>query len=169
MKDKRKTSSRKILQHDVYGKFLNSWTSISAASSKLGISHATISNALHGRSGGKKYPGRAANYVWKFEEDPDLRNEIWENHPTLNVMISSHGRIQKDVKSFGTNMPQGYLTTNINKKHHMMHRLVAETFIPNLEKKPYVNHKDLDKKNNRVENLEWVTPKENNTHYHANK
>jgi hypothetical protein len=66
-------------------------------------------------------------------------------------------------------MPQGYLTTNINKKHHMMHRLVAQTFIPNIEEKPYVNHKDLDKKNNRYDNLEWVTPKENNDHYHSNK
>lgn len=169
MKESRKTNSRKIFQYDVYGAFLNAWNSVREASNELGIAHATISNALHGRSGGKKYPGRAANYVWKFQEDPDLSNEIWKNHPTLNVVISNCGRIQKDLKSIGTNIPQGYLTTNINKKHHMMHRLVAQTFLPNPENKPYVNHKDLDKKNNHVDNLEWVTPKENNDHYHANK
>lgn len=166
---KRKTNSRKILQYDVYGNFLKEWKSIQEACKTLGIPHPTISNALHGRSGGKKHRGRAANYVWKFQDDPDLPNEEWKQHPEYNVMISSHGRILKDVKSFGTNMPQGYLTTSVNKKHKMMHRLVAETFIANETNKPYVNHKDLNKKNNHHDNLEWVTPSENSQHYHKNK
>ena len=165
----RKSNSRKILQYDVYGNFLTEWNSIQEASKSLGIPHPTISNALHRRSGGKKNPGRAANFVWHFKDDPDLPNEIWKEHSSLKVLISNKGRIQKDIKSYGVNMPQGYLTTTIDKKHKMMHRLVAETFLPNPENKPYVNHKDLDKKNNSVENLEWVTPKENNIHYHINK
>ena len=165
----RKSNSRKILQYDVYGNFLTEWNSIQEASKSLGIPHPTISNALHRRSGGKKNPGRAANFVWHFKDDPDLPDEIWKEHSSLKVLISNKGRIQKDIKSYGVNMPQGYLTTTIDKKHKMMHRLVAETFLPNPENKPYVNHKDLDKKNNSVENLEWVTPKENNIHYHINK
>jgi hypothetical protein len=150
----------------VYGNFLNAWNSIREASNCLDIKHSTISNALHHRSGGKKNPGRAANYVWRFEEDRDLEGEVWKKHPQLSIMVSCKGRVQKDIKSFGTRMPQGYLTTNVLKKHKMMHRLVAETFIENPDRKPYVNHKDLDKTNNAVENLEWVTPKENNDHYH---
>lgn len=46
-----------------------------------------------------------------------------------------------------------------------VHRIVATTFIPNTDpKKIFVNHKDGDKQNNNVSNLEWVTPSENSTH-----
>ena len=49
----------------------------------------------------------------------------------------------------------GYLELEILGKHHYIHRLVAEAFIPNPDNLPCINHKDENKENNSVENLEW--------------
>lgn len=57
-----------------------------------------------------------------------------------------------------------FLSKNSKKSTRTVHRLVAEAFIPNPEKKSTVNHKDLNKQNNNVDNLEWMTNKENMQH-----
>jgi len=58
----------------------------------------------------------------------------------------------------------GYLRLRLKRKklRFRIHRLVAAAFIPNPENKPSINHKNGDKQDNRVENLEWCTTDENN-------
>lgn len=77
-------------------------------------------------------------------------NGVVSNITTGNILA---GRIKN-----------GYHLVCINGKYVPVHRLVATAFIPNPENKPYVNHIDGVKSNNRVSNLEWCTHRENVRH-----
>ena len=80
----------------------------------------------------------------------------------INYIIYDDGRIySKTRRKFMTNkiMKDGYVRMEMYKdkqpKMFNVHRVVAEVFIPNPEKLPEINHKDENKQNNTVENLEW--------------
>lgn len=53
---------------------------------------------------------------------------------------------------------------NKERKRLLAHRVIAQLFIPNHENKPFINHKNWIRNDNRVENLEWCTCKDNNRH-----
>lgn len=97
--------------------------------------------------------------------------EIWrdiEGYP--NYQVSSEGRVkslkygkEKILKNIKNNT--GYLSVNLCKegkiKHYLIHRLVAYAFMNNPDNLPQVNHKDENKTNNRVENLEYCDSRYN--------
>lgn len=76
-----------------------------------------------------------------------------------NIMNKHNGRKLKPQPN-----GKGYLRVIIGKKRYFVHRLVAQKYIPNIQNKPQINHKDGNKSNNCVENLEWVTNQENRNH-----
>ena len=94
--------------------------------------------------------------------------------PNSKYFIDDLGNVYGKSKKLKTNqLHNGYRDVTIrfldsSVKRILVHRLVALVYLPNPENKPVVNHKDGDKANNRLENLEWASYKENNHHARAN-
>ena len=103
--------------------------------------------------------------------------EIWKDIPGYEnkYRISNLGRVYSSCSNkilYQWKMRNGYYSVGLSEhgKVHttLVHRLVAEAFLPNPDKLPCVNHIDGDKTNNNVDNLEWCTSKENNQHAYKN-
>ena len=101
-----------------------------------------------------------------------MRKELWKMIPGYEglYMVSDLGRVKsirfEKERILKTDMSSGYLRVMLGRRngHFLVHRLVAEAFIPNPDNLPCVNHINEVKTDNRVENLEWCT-KKYNTNY----
>lgn len=92
-----------------------------------------------------------------IEELFDIKEEGFQNYK-----ITKDGKIWNKLKFAKLHILNGYYMFG----GHCVHRLVAKTFVPNLDNKPFVNHIDENTLNNNYTNLEWVTQKEN-VHKHS--
>ena len=132
----------------------------------------SIGNCLTGLS------KSAYGFKWKFIENNEFENEEWReiNLEKLfdekvgtdrKYFVSSLGRYKN---SFGMIMDNykvnenGYIRVYIYNKTFLLHRLIALTFIENPENRQQVNHKDGNKLNNSISNLEWLSNRENQIH-----
>lgn len=124
----------------------------------LGVSHSAVKHALSRRG-------------IKFCRTPivPIPGEVWAPCSDVpDVEVSDKGRFRRvssDSLIAGYTTTGGYTTVDFSGVGSFSaHRLIAQTFLPNPENKPEVNHKDGVKANNDVCNLEWVTPTENMRH-----
>ena len=130
---------------------------------------------------GNLHNNHVNNLKWAFSktkkvvDESSLNDAIWRpiyiNGEVTNYSVSVKGdiRVANTLQLLSLSLCVGYASCTIGHKDKrykkLAHRLVAEAFIPNddVEKK-YVNHKNYNRMDNRVENLEWVTQSENTKH-----
>jgi len=131
-----------------------------------------IGNCVNGLS------NSAYGFKWKYIENNSLENEEWreinlqelfgiEKKFDKKYFVSNLGRFKNSFGSIMENYKvneNGYIRVYILNKTFTLHRLVALAFIENTENKQQVNHIDGNKLNNSINNLEFVTNKENQTH-----
>ncbi len=112
-----------------------------------------------------------------------VQKEIWKRVPGFGNLyeVSNLGRVKRlsHTNHRGTVYPEKILTQSISpygyhqirlynpkrEQHYRVHRFIALAFIPNPENKPHINHKDSNKLNNDISNLEWCTHAENMIHH----
>ena len=80
----------------------------------------------------------------------------WKTHNSKETILKSNLNTWKYLK---ISLYKNWIWRTIT-----IHRLVAQAFIPNINNKPFINHKDWNKQNNCVNNLEWCTNSENQKH-----
>lgn len=115
-----------------------------------------------------KLPGYK-NEVKQFRPPIDEETEIWKKYD-VDYDVSNQGRIRHGSRILsGSLHKDGYIFVTLHGKQYPLHRLIAEKWCNGASANKEVNHKDGNKQNNFVTNLEWVTRSENQKHAIKNK
>lgn len=163
-RQKANSSGRPVYQLSLEGEIIKRWDKVIDACSTLGLQPPNVSACLNGRQ------KSAGGFLWKHcdDIDEDLEGEIWKQLDEHGyIRISNMGRVYTHLfgKRYGHKTDTGYMTVRIDDKKELIHRLVCATFHGEAPLgKDYVNHKNGDKSDNRAENLEWVSQRENVIH-----
>ena len=159
---------REIMGRPLRGVVWQHFTSIRQAARLTNISESSVSRCASGKLRSCK--------GWEFRsvDQPDLPEETWasamcpgQEHPLPSYRVSTHGRIQgpTGIKTYGWADAHGYPSFTFMRKTMKVHRIVACTFVMDINRSDQVvNHKDGNPTNNHFRNLEVVTQKENVQH-----
>lgn len=161
---RKRKSTRQVVELSLEGTYLYTWPSLGAIAQSRGKKVNDVSGFARAcREGGTAFGSR-----WRYLDDyspQDLPGEKWGVAPDSKgpIGVSSLGRVRTKygeiVKGYASG---GYLAY----RSRAVHRLVALAFLPNPDSLPVVNHKDGNKHNNAVTNLEWATHSANSKHAH---
>ncbi len=155
--------SRSVAQYDLEGNLIKIWERVKDVPSRQSVLKCL--NGTYKTSGG---------YKWEYYFDK-IEGEIWKNVNINNnkIMTSDKGRVKSKTGKicYYTRVSKsGYGLLSYDSKTYSVHRLICMSFKPNDDyDKLQVNHKDLNKLNNNIDNLEWVTPSENMIHCNSSR
>lgn len=168
-----KPTRLKVSQYTLDEVFVKEYESILDAEWETGIYNGRISSVCRGV---KKTAG---GYIWKYT------NYIPTTHPVPdgktmtgypNYIITKDGRVynsQRKLFLTPSKNEGGYMALGLSdgkkRANFIVHRLVASLFLENPNNYPDVNHKDCDKSNNNIENLEWISRSDNMKHMIKNR
>lgn len=93
-------------------------------------------------------------------------HKIYNNYEASDSGLIRNSKTHRILKQFKGK--DGYYRAQFNGKTRLIHREIAKAFLDKIDGKDYVNHKDGDKSNNSVNNLEWCTSSENQVHAYTN-
>lgn len=158
-----------VIQKTLDGKEVKRFNSLIEASKSIGVSPSAISKAA------LKINSMSGGFIWDYDqeytEEVDLsKSKPIYGHKKYNIFPDGtvYNNVRKSiVKPVAKASGYCYVTISSNKtkKNHDIHRIVADHFIKNFDsKRTQVNHINKIRDDNRIENLEWVTPSENMIH-----
>jgi len=157
---------RKIIITNKNTREINEFNKLVDCAKFLNCSNGYISQVCSGKISNK-------NYDMEYEEQErkiDNIDIIWKPYPECDkYLVSNTGeiknkktqRLMMGSKQNGYRFVNLFINSSTPKMNRLIHRMVAQTFLDNPNENPVVNHKDTNILNNNVNNLEWVTYKEN--------
>jgi hypothetical protein len=164
LNENRVSVSHVLLQYEKgTNKLIKEFDSKSDAARKLNMSIHTVTRLAETRD--EKY-----GFYLVYKDKPKSKKQVDYDLTEFveiqnNYYVHPDGRIYSKYTCMLLKPRENtYMYVRLNKVNMAVHRLVAQYFIPNPENKPFVNHKDGNKLNNHVDNLEWTTVSENNQH-----
>lgn len=165
------TNCVKVSQFSLSGEFIATFDSIVEASKQLGVSIASIKRQVYNNYN----PGKSAFIFKRLDKTPekvecddtfiDIKNVVGYKINIKGEIFST--RFQRMLNPT-TSKTSGYVLVAFYRKFVSLHRLLASHFIPNPMNYKLVNHKDGNKANNDIENLEWCSHSQNTQHAHDN-